>query len=207
MNELAQPNSVNKFSLIAAESASGNLIGARMRFEKGAYYVSKGYAEELPLGTRLLVIDIAAAWVKWVGDRIVATHTGLPLPHRDDLDDIELAGSEDDPWKCCRYMYLTHDDGREYTFTTSSWGGRSAVDRLSGQIGQKQQQTRSLVMPMIELASGVMQSPRFGQVPAPRFPIVAWPGLDEAPSSPPLADPPATRIRGRNEDLDDEIPF
>jgi hypothetical protein len=202
MNELTHPiTTVNKYSLIAAESASGNLVGERLRFEKGAYYVGKGYAEELPIGTRLVVVDIVAAWVKWVNDRIVETHTGLPLPHRDDLDDLELAGAQDDPWKCCRYMYLTHDDGREYTFVTQSWGGRSAVDRLSGQIGRRQQETRSLAMPTIELASGVMQSPRFGQVPAPRFPIVAWPDL--------VSPPPAAveAIRGRNDDLDDEIPF
>src|ERR1700746_1714820 len=129
MNELTHPNSTNKYALIAAESATANLIGQRLRYEKGAYYAGKGYADELPLGTRLQVVDIAAAWVKWVNDGIVDTHTQLPLPHRENLDDHHPAGTQDDPWRCCRYVYLVHpDDGREFTFVTQSWGGRSAVD-------------------------------------------------------------------------------
>jgi hypothetical protein len=214
-NELTNYSSDN-FALAAA-SANNNIVGERLRFSKGLYLIGKGDADRLPIGTQLNACDMQVAWTKFVDGRVVDQRVGYPVAQRDDLGDHDpqywdagFDGKPADPWALQNYLYLVDpEDGREFTFVTSSWGGRAEVGRLARQIYVKRQFVPGAV-PIIRLEVGQRRSPKYGNVPAPRFEIVAWEGNDNNNNNNNNNNNTTnnggdTRSLGR--DLDDEIPF
>jgi hypothetical protein len=77
----------------------------------------------------------SAAWIRWENKKAVETRLRRPgerMPERDELgyddeDDWEfgLSGEKVDPWQNTRLVYFVDPDtAEEFTYSTSSWGGR-----------------------------------------------------------------------------------
>ena len=93
----------------------------------------------------LVALATAAGWVKWQGGKPVEyrmRQPGVPMPARADLGDNDRAkwefgpdGQPRDPWQNTHFVYLIDPQtAEEFTFSTSSWGGRDCVINLAGQI-------------------------------------------------------------------------
>ena len=125
---------------------------------------------------------------------------------RNDLDEIEKANTDDDPWSIHYYIPLENmETGEVVVFTTSSIGGRGAVSdlcesyanrRLKGNVGQ----------PIIKLAVGELPSKKHGPKPAPKFEIVGWDDGENEVYEMSSAAIPVKTVKAAD-DMDDEIPF
>lgn len=141
-NQLANITPSDNFAALAEASQASVIVGERLRFSKGLYLIGRGDGVQLPIGTELLAIGIRAAWVKFGDGKIVDQRVGFPMCERDELGDLDQDkwplgrdGSPADPWNNQRYLYLVDPgSGTEYTFVTSSWGGRAAVEALARQV-------------------------------------------------------------------------
>jgi hypothetical protein len=189
----------DNFAIAAAHAQSGTISGERLRFVKGFYLLGRGDGERLPAGKKFEAIDIQAAWVKFLDGQVVDQRIGYPMPAREDLDDndeedwpLGLDGRPADPWANQRYLYLIDPStGSDYTFVTSSWGGRAAVEGLARAVSIKRTTVPGAV-PIIQLDTVFKRSAKYGNVPTPKFTIIGWNGDDAAPLA---------------EVIDDEIPF
>lgn len=198
-NEITTTRATDNFALAASSAQGSQITGERLRFSKGQYLIGRGDFNELPEGTELQVIDVAAAWVKFENDKVVDQRVGFPMCARDELGDTDERlwpmkyGQPSDPWSNQRYLYLIDaESGAEYTFVTSSWGGRAAVETLVRQVYIKRAQMPGAVA-TVRLTVGYRRSPQYGNVPAPKFDVVGWSGGEPA--------------RPGAVELDDEIPF
>jgi hypothetical protein len=189
-------DSKNALSIIddgfGVQERPGNnfIIGAMMKFDDGAFIVSK--TEPLPLGTVLVALDITTAWVKW-WDSLPAEHritqSGQFHPEREDLGDLDRTQWQSgkfgvvDPWKDTRYLHLIDpQSGRDYTFTTDSAGGRIAIGELKSAI-RNVRTVRPGAVPVVKLSTGSFKSKRYGEVPRPAFEIVEYRGgVEQAPA-------------------------
>jgi len=116
-----------------------------------------------------------------------------------------------------RYLYLTHpDDGRDFTYGTSSDGGRNAVKSLVQQIKRIRRRGKPGACPLVELSTTsyfhkvhgtTVNKPvllvcqwvdQYGML-IPMMPIAAATQLAER-----LA---GSDVRPRVNDLDDDIPY
>jgi hypothetical protein len=87
--------------------------------------------------------------------------------------EIGLNGEPADPWVDSRYLYLANaHDGSEYTFVTSSAGGRKAVSDLKGQIANIRY-SHPTAIPVVKLDVEKWKT-RFGLKPKPLFRVVDW---------------------------------
>lgn len=203
-NSVTVANATDNFALAAASGTSA-VTGEKIRFSKGLYLLGRGDGERLPVGRTLQAIDVVAAWTKFVDGRIVDQRAGFPLCSREDLGDLDedlwprgIDGKPDDPWVNQRYLYLLDPDaGEDFTFVTSSWGGRGAVEALVRSVSIKRTSVPGAI-PVVRLDVGYRRSAKFGNVPAPKFCIVGWVGGEVAPT---LAPAPLSAA------IDDDIPF
>jgi hypothetical protein len=173
-----------------AASAVDRLIrGQLLRYIDWRYLVGKERTP-LPLGTKLAAMAEIAFWQRWEGQKpaeIIVRQPGGVLPYREDLSrrdesewPIGLSGDKADPWQNSRAVYFAEPEtAKIYTFLTSSWGGRSAVSDLSGQIF-RMRLARPGVTPIVELQAVEMPT-RFGVKSRPEFRVVEWVGGEEAP--------------------------
>jgi hypothetical protein len=199
----------------AADAGDRVLRGSLLKFSDGQW-TSGTEGNEVRKGLRLLAIGTAHAWVRWRDgkpDEYRVRQAGESLAEREELGDLDESKWElgpdkraRDPWQNTRFVYLIDPNTQEaYTFSTSSWGGRSAVIDLGDAI-QRKRFTHSEAIAEVELNSAPMQT-KFGRKSRPVFKIVAWrSGLDdeaevETRSAPKLV---SSQARG---DMDDEIPF
>jgi hypothetical protein len=168
------------------EPGSSPIRGAEIRFSDGPYVTGKAKTP-LELSRHFIALDKAGAWLflkkdcqpEWV------IHTpGTPKPERPACDEatwpIGLSGEPECPWRWCHLLYLMDvDSGETLTFTTSTNGGRIAIDELTQQI-KSMRSMRAGAMLVIELQS-VMMSTKWGSKRRPSFKIVSW--RDRAASS------------------------
>jgi len=73
----------------AAEASQSAIVGERVRFSKGLYLVGRGDGERLPTNIEFEVRDVQAAWVKFIGGKVVDQRIGFPMCEREDLDDYD----------------------------------------------------------------------------------------------------------------------
>ncbi len=137
---------------------------------------------------------------------------GKPLPEREELGDLDETeweagpdGKQRDPWQSTRFVYLVDPETAEaFTFSTSSWGGRSAVVDLADQIARMRFAHPNAV-PIVELGATPMVT-RFGRKSKPILRVVRWrksEGKDEEHAE---ATEQGSRPSARDY-LDDSIPF
>jgi len=131
--------------------------------------------------------------VKWLEGRPVEylmRQPGKKLPDRSELGDDDKRdweagpdGKPKDPWQNTRFMYFVDPTtGEEYTFSTSTWGGRGAVSDLADQI-QRARNTSPGVVPLVELRAAPMLT-RFGKKSRPFFKVIDWRRNDEINDKP-----------------------
>jgi hypothetical protein len=118
--------------------------GALISFADKQWFTGSGkYKEELPAGTRLVVVGVRRGWKHWRDGEVVEFRQEVDghYPRREELGDLDeatwecgLTDSPTDPWQDSREAVMVNpDDYTEYTYCTSSGGGRRACDQLAGE--------------------------------------------------------------------------
>ena len=180
-----------------------SIRGTLKTFVDGRYYDGVGkYKTEAPNGERYVVMDVRAGHRRWENGQIVefVTEINGHYPQRHELGHTDQrawapgpGGKPADPWQDSREVVLLREvDFAEYTFATSSGGGRAAVDSLRRSI-QNANSLRPGQYPIVELGWRPMQT-AFGMKSKPDFKIVGW----WRPEQPSIAPP--------DNDLNDPIP-
>jgi hypothetical protein len=200
------------------EQSGGLITGAMLKFNDRVYLVDK--TEELPLGTRLVALNVTTTWIHWQDGKPEhhITELGRAHPCREDWPDqdkskwpLDQTGNPSDPWKDTRYVHLVDPrNGKDYTFITDTIGGRRAV-------GDLKNQTRNVrlahpgAVPVVELRWTMMKT-RHGLKPRPLFEVVDWRcGGRSGEPAPQMIDGPDNNKKGaiehRKAEFEDEIPF
>jgi hypothetical protein len=171
-----------------------------MVFVDGRYYAGTGkFRTEIALGARFVVTEVRAGWQRWQNAKVVefVAEIGGRYPTRYQLshaDEREWPpgpdGKPSDPWQDSRAVVMTREvDFAEFTFCSSTVGGRSAVDALRNSIANARLLGAGQ-FPVVELAWRQMQT-RYGQKPRPDLKIVGWWKPPETPSITPPDNPAA----------------
>jgi hypothetical protein len=198
----------------ATENAERVIKGTLLKFADWNW--TKGTeGTNVEKSTALVALSTVAAWVRWVDGKPVEYRMRQPgeqLPDRDELGDLDESaweqgpdGNPKDPWQNTRFVYLIDPVSAEaYTFSTSSWGGRQAVNDLAEAI-QRMRYGRPGASPVVELHAAPMTT-KWGKKSKPFFKVVDWRGGEPRNEGP----PPALALaenRAASMALDDEIPF
>jgi hypothetical protein len=191
----------------------GLLHGKTVKFRDGKYFADK--TADIT-GKILVAADIVACWVRWWDGKPTEhkiTEPGQLHPERDELGDDDeaqwqegLDGEPTDPWADTRYARLFDPKtAEEFTFTTSSIGGRRAVRDLQRQVMRMRSATPG-ALPIVKLEVAEMPT-RFGMKTKPAFTVVDW--IIPTPATP--ASPHSLKAphhdRSGRDDMNDEIPF
>jgi hypothetical protein len=186
--------------------------GRLLKFTDGNYLLS-GVAGTLN-GAILVVTGVVTLWVEWrdgLPVRQLVTQPGQRHPDRDELGDLNTEewplgrdGKPNDPWQDTRYLYLLDPTtSEEFTFTTSSWGGRKAIGDLKNQVANVRAAHPEAV-PVIRLDKEMWKT-KHGPQPKPLFIVVDW----KLPSGEAIQQqqikPPAKR--SARDEFNDEVPF
>jgi hypothetical protein len=166
----------------AAEANERVLRGALLRFSDWNW-MKGGEAVPIEKGTRLVATGTASAWVRWEKGKPIEYRlkpTGKPLPDRETLGSTDEAQWEEgpdkkprDPWQASKFLYLTDSNtGEQYTFSTSSFGGREAVVNLADAI-TRVRSAHPNAMPVVSLEAAPMHT-KYGRKSKPVFKIVDW---------------------------------
>jgi hypothetical protein len=205
------------------EPRTGFITGSMVKFVDRSFVADK--TETLPEGTTLVVLSTVTAWVRWAEGNPVehrVTRTGQNHPLREDLPDQDkslweidekFTGKPRDPWHDTRYVYLIDPrTGRDFTFTTDTYGGRAAVGELKSAI-RNVRRAHPGAVPVVRLGWKMM-STQFGPRPRPVFDITEW---RDGGSSELMPQEPTPQIEGpddkkaaiehRLDEISDEIPF
>jgi hypothetical protein len=189
-----------------ADSDSRQIRGSLLTYANKQYFAGTGkFREEIPIGTCLIALTARAGWKRWQDGKVVdfIPEVGGHYPRRHDLDCRDErdwpcgpGGKPSDPWQDSREVVLINqDDYTEYTFCTSSGGGRSAVDALASSV-RSARLLRPGQLPIVELGWKPMNT-SFGLNSKPSLKVVGW-WKPETVASPAVAPPDG--------DLNDPIP-
>ena len=121
--------------------------------------------------------------MKWQGGKPVEyriRQPGVPVPERAELGDNDQSkweagpdGKPRDPWQNTHFVYLIDPQtAEEFTFSTSSWGGRDCVINLAGQIKRMRSKYPDAV-PLVELGAAPM-STKYGRKSKPTLKVIRW---------------------------------
>src|SRR6476646_10006623 len=139
-NDVTKPEP-NYFELYGEQVTPRNWLGDLMRFNKFGEFVCGSKAEEIPIGTKLLVLMnlLEVGYQHWQDNRpgerrMGFISNGFVPPRRAELGDLDKArwdrfesGEPKDPWVFANLLPMASAEGALLTFTTSSKGGLSAV--------------------------------------------------------------------------------
>jgi hypothetical protein len=204
---------------------SGFIRGELFKFKTGEFLLGNTVLN----GQHFIVTGVLVAWVEWRDNKPTyhVTEANKRHPERDEWGDLDpaewppgLDGDPADPFRDTRHLFLLDRQAREYTFVTSSWGGKKAIGTLTAQIRNMRSMSpaHAEARPVIELAADKFNSPKFGQIWKPLLSVVEWvsltggklqlraepPRLDQKPE--PKSEAMSAPIDHKTE-LDDDIPF
>jgi hypothetical protein len=201
----------------AAEAGERQIRGTLLKFADWHWTAGKE-ATPVETGTRLVALATAAMWVRWESGKPAeyrVREPGRRMPVRDELgydDESEWeagpSGEAQDPWRNTRLVYLVDPQTAEaFTFSTSSWGGRGAVNDLGDQI-VRMRTVRADAVPIVELQAAEMPT-KFGRKSKPVFKVVGWKSADTDKPAPVERRITARQAEQevRKGEMDDEIPF
>jgi hypothetical protein len=198
-----------------APDDGARVVGEFIKFVRGGWFISNEPARIN--GTKLVAYDYVKCWRKWDDKRIVASifsEPGTPFP----TSAAACEAVDDGPgeWQEARYLYLSHpEDGRDFTYGTSSAGGLRAVDGLIQQIKRIRLRGKPGAYPVVELGTTSYPHKEFGTVDKPVLTVRHWVDMHGAPypmtpvaAATQLAQRLAVKdVRTPVNDLDDDIPF
>jgi hypothetical protein len=212
MNDLIITNTDDGWGDAAADQETSVIRGTLLKF--GDWRWSKGKeGTEVEDGTKLVALQTRAAWVKWNDSKPCEYKmriAGKALPEREELGDTDESKwplgpdkQAKDPWQNTRFVYLIDPLTAEaFTFSTSSWGGRGAVNDLAAAISRVRA-ARPNAVPLIELQAQPHQT-KFGRKSKPFFKVIEWRGDDLAP---PTTAPTPKPLPAPANAFDDQIPW
>lgn len=219
-NDLSTYDHDDGWNDAASEYADNLNRGEFLKCTEGFWSVGRE-GSTLQSGIRLVATSTAAAWVKWHENRPVETRVrrpGEPLPDREELGDLDESAWETgpdgknkkDPWQNTRYCYFVNPETAQvYTYSTSSWSGRSAISGLGDQIA-RMRIARPGTLPIIEFDSAPHKT-KFRMTRKPVLRIVGWVGGDLKAAAPEIKKLPnksaPTMTPVVENDMADEIPF
>jgi hypothetical protein len=183
----------------AGKNSPRQLQGTLLTFVDKQFLGGTGkHRADIPFGTRFVVVEVWAGFKRWQDKRVVECIAEINgrYPQRCQLGHTDErawapgpGGKPSDPWQDSREVVLVREvDLAEYTFCTSTGGGRAAVDALRRSM-QNANLLRPGQMPIIELQWRQMHTD-YGAKSKPNFQIVGW-WRPEAPSIAPPDDPAA----------------
>jgi hypothetical protein len=192
----------------AAEQEASVIRGTLLKFSDWRWSNGKE-STKVEDGTKLVALQTRAAWVKWSDGKpceYKVRIAGKSLPEREELGDTDESKwplgpdkQPKDPWQNTRFVYLIDPLTAEaFTFSTSSWGGRGAVNDLAAAISRVRA-VRPNAVPLIELQAQPHQT-KFGRKSKPSFKVIEWRGDDLARAEPQAA--PALAA-----EMNDDIPW
>ncbi len=189
----------------AARVASEN---AFLKYVKGSFIFGID-EDELARGTELVpnMEEIGVGWLKWQGGEVVEENMALWAtghPYREDLGDLDRDlwetdddGKPIDPWtETATVPFKDPGTGQEFTFSTSSAGGRRAVSKLVYAWRHGVTQGKS-GLPVVAIDSDTYKHKKYGPVFFPTLTITRW--EDEADL--------IAGAAGADDLPDDEVPF
>ena len=212
MNSLVTLQSDDGWDDAAAENAERVIKGTLLKFSDWRWTKGKE-GVEVEEGIRLVALGTAAGWMKWHGGKpieYVIRQPGKKLPDRDELSDPEGCGTWEigpdgkpkDPWQNTRFVYFVDPVSAEvFTFSTSSWGGRQAVNDLAEQI-QRVRYAKPGASPLVELHAEPWLT-KFGRKSKPFFKVIDWRGDGPRNGGPRPAMVEGSTVRS----IDEEGPF
>ena len=192
------------------DAAKEDTFERMLKFNKGDFIVGD---EPVPLDTEYLAhcVGWTKCWVKFVDKKLVdkkmyrVSRRERPAD-RNDLDEIEKANTDQDPWTLQYLLPLESGDGEVFIFTTSSIGGHRAVSELCNEYAKRRLNGHD-GQPIIKLAVGEMNTKNYGKVPRPVFKIVGWDDGGGAYGHE-ISEAAIPAYTGKAaDDMDDEIPF
>jgi hypothetical protein len=166
------------------------LANPLLKYKKGKWYIGE---DEVALGREYIAFPTqwTVGWQKWVDKQKVAEELGKAAEgyvpkEREELDDIEKKG-EDDPW--CPVNFLPLEDaetGDFVVFTSSSFGGSLAIQRVVNRYSREIANGKNLGNPIVKLDTYDRRTREYGMIPTPRLEIVGWENDDIPP--PPIGE-------------------
>ena len=194
--------------------------GTFLSFSRVGEFEAGQDKEQVPFGTRVVanMPRMRNGWRCWIGGKVVDDRTELvaarvPKQRRNELGDMDQGlwerdkeGKPRDPWVDTDILEM-RGDGANYIFSTTSKGGRGALQRLCEAFA-KNGRMRPGMLPIITLERDSYPHKEYGKTYFPVFEIIGWtdadePSLDDAdqPSQAAIAD-------NRAEEADSsDIPF
>jgi hypothetical protein len=149
--------------------------------------------DEVAMGRKFIAHcdQYARGRVKFVDKAVVAVEIkkvseGKPK-EREELDEPELAGTDEDPWVFQRYLPLEDPDtGEVLVFVSKSVGGKIALSDLLACFERNWDRGR----PIVKLATGTFKTREYGVKPRPAFPVTGWTGGGQKVVAPKEPGPP-----------------
>jgi hypothetical protein len=199
----------------AGDSGERLIKGQLIKFADWRWTIGKE-REEVASGRRFEALATAACWQHWKDgkpDKTIMREPGRRLPERDELGDLdetewEFFGADpQDPWRNTRLVYLIDPrTTKDFTFSTSSYGGRAAVSDLGEQI-TRMRLIHADAVPIVEL--GAIEMPtKYGPKSKPVFKVVGWKTRDTEHVIEREINPrQAKKLVDESNDPDDSIPF
>ena len=189
------PGQLDGFELVARGVRMG-ITGTRVKYIKGEYFADVGNTEgeEVPIGTKFLfdMDTLHMGFVFWedgvpVDAVVVRVADNVPVPQRRTLGDTDKSewpegsdGRIKDPWSPdarVRMFALDHPHG-EFTFVSSSWGGKFAIEKLCRKyVAERGEHPGEL--PVVELNTYKRQDKNYGKIDTPVLDVVGWAALDD----------------------------
>jgi hypothetical protein len=206
---VAKPSD-NPWLTYGEAAGTRSFTGDLLKFSKGDFTAGQNN-REIKVGTRLIanMDTLSVGWMKWEDSRPVEQRMGLVVDRfkparRAELGDndrglweVDETGRSKDCWQFTNSLELASEDGGEqYTFSTSSKGGISAIGELCKAFGEEMHRHAD-EWPIVELDVGsyAHSNKSFGRIKFPILAIVGWAAKDgEAPAPPapkPAPKPPS----------------
>jgi hypothetical protein len=163
----------------AHDPAASPIRGVDTRFKDGSYF---NFTEKLNRQDRTFaVLDLVAGWQKLQKDcqpEYLMQGIGEPRPPQPHVEQkdwpLNLNGVPEHPWRWTRCLYLLDAaTGEISTFSSSTVGGRVAIDELRDQISFMRR-VRPDAMPVVSLQSKDMPTSFGSTKPRPHFKIKGW---------------------------------
>jgi hypothetical protein len=173
-----------------AVNSANPVKGTLVKCNDGAWLRGKETASIT--GSQWLALSTREAWVFWKEnkpDKYLFRELGRNLPERDELGDLDQdaweagpSGQKRDPWQLTKLLYLADEATAELlTYSTATWGGRTAIADLADQIGLMRT-THPRATPVVELQNRPVMT-RFGRKTWPVLKVVAWRNLNTPPAT------------------------
>ena len=195
--------------------ATRDVFQKLLKFKKGKFYIQD---DEVPIGTEYVAhpSQLTLCWIKFSGGEVADRRLGKAAdgyrpPEREELGDRDeskwergLDGKPKDPWSFQHLLPLENpENGEVVIFTTSSVGGARGVKELVQEWARRAKKG-SRALPIVKLATMDMNTKKYGAVPRPYFPVIAWDALPADDVKMNIADEAALSVAS---ELDDDIPF